>query len=161
MSARPLNELIDPGWAQALEPVAAQVSAMGEFLRAENAAGHGYLPAGENVLRAFTFPLDEVRVLIVGQDHLHREVVLTLAGREHEQAGEQAEPARRETGRGQPPRDAGQRQVEVEAPEHLAGRRAERRRGEQSRAEKLVLNVGIVCLKLGSMAEQIDRKSVV
>ena len=68
MSARPLNELIDPGWARALEPVTAQVSAMGEFLRAENAAGNGYLPAGENVLRAFTFPLDEVRVLIVGQD---------------------------------------------------------------------------------------------
>jgi uracil-DNA glycosylase len=41
---------------------------MGEFLRAELAAGHRYLPAGPNVLRAFTFPLDEVRVLIVGQD---------------------------------------------------------------------------------------------
>jgi len=41
---------------------------MGKFLRAENAAGHGYLPAGENVLRAFTFPFDQVRVLIVGQD---------------------------------------------------------------------------------------------
>ena len=41
---------------------------MGEFLRTELAAGHGYLPAGPNVLRAFTFPLDSVRVLIVGQD---------------------------------------------------------------------------------------------
>ena len=41
---------------------------MGEFLRAEIAAGHRYLPAGENVLRAFTFPFDQVRVLIVGQD---------------------------------------------------------------------------------------------
>jgi uracil-DNA glycosylase len=41
---------------------------MGEFLRAELAAGHGYLPAGANVLRAFTFPFDQVRVLIVGQD---------------------------------------------------------------------------------------------
>lgn len=68
MTARPLPELVEPGWARALEPVAAQVAAMGEFLRAENAAGHGYLPAGENVLRAFTFPFDEVRVLIVGQD---------------------------------------------------------------------------------------------
>jgi uracil-DNA glycosylase len=68
MTARPLQELVEPGWARALEPVAAQVAAMGEFLRAENTAGHGYLPAGENVLRAFTFPFDEVRVLIVGQD---------------------------------------------------------------------------------------------
>lgn len=41
---------------------------MGEFLRAELAAGHRYLPAGPNVLRAFSFPFDRVRVLIVGQD---------------------------------------------------------------------------------------------
>lgn len=41
---------------------------MGEFLRAEVAAGRSYLPAGENILRAFTQPLDDVRVLIVGQD---------------------------------------------------------------------------------------------
>ena len=41
---------------------------MGEFLRTEIAEGRGYLPSGENVLRAFTFPLAEVRVLIVGQD---------------------------------------------------------------------------------------------
>ncbi len=41
---------------------------MGEFLRAENAAGRGYLPAGPNVLRAFRAPLASVRVLIVGQD---------------------------------------------------------------------------------------------
>ena len=56
------------GWAQALEPVGAQVAQMGEFLRAEIASGNGYLPAGRNVLRAFTFPFDRVRVLIVGQD---------------------------------------------------------------------------------------------
>ena len=68
MTARPLNELIDEGWARALEPVAPQVAQMGEFLRAELAAGNAYLPAGQNVLRAFTFPLDRVRVLIVGQD---------------------------------------------------------------------------------------------
>jgi uracil-DNA glycosylase len=41
---------------------------MGEFLRTEVAEGRGYLPAGENVLRAFARPLDAVRVLIVGQD---------------------------------------------------------------------------------------------
>lgn len=68
MTGRPLRELIDDGWAEALAPVEPQVTQMGEFLRAELAAGHRYLPAGENVLRAFTFPLDKVRVLIVGQD---------------------------------------------------------------------------------------------
>ena len=68
MTPRPLAELIDPGWAAALEPVAPQVAALGEFLRAEVAAGRPYLPVGENVLRAFTYPLERVRVLIVGQD---------------------------------------------------------------------------------------------
>ncbi|MEE4024714.1 uracil-DNA glycosylase [Gordonia sp. PKS22-38] len=65
---KPLAELIDPGWAEALEPVAPGITTMGRFLREENTAGRGYLPAGQNVLRAFTNPFDEVRVLIVGQD---------------------------------------------------------------------------------------------
>ncbi len=66
--ARPLDELVDAGWANALAPVAEQVARMGDFLRAEVAAGRRYLPSGPNVLRAFTFPFDAVRVLIVGQD---------------------------------------------------------------------------------------------
>ena len=41
---------------------------MGEFLREEMAAGRGYLPAGDHVLRAFQRPLADVRVLVVGQD---------------------------------------------------------------------------------------------
>lgn len=68
MTARPLAELVHPTWAQALEPVAGTITGMGAFLRAEVAAGHGYLPKGEHVLRAFEIPLDEVRVLVVGQD---------------------------------------------------------------------------------------------
>jgi uracil-DNA glycosylase len=68
MSARPLSEIMAPDWAEALQPVAARIASMGEFLRAEIAAGRGYLPAGENVLRAFRQPLAGVRVLLVGQD---------------------------------------------------------------------------------------------
>src|ERR1700755_928402 len=68
MTARPLAELVEHGGGAALEPVADQVSQMGQFLRAEIAAGRRYLPAGPNVLRAFTFPFAEVRVLIVGHD---------------------------------------------------------------------------------------------
>lgn len=68
MSGQPLSEIVDPGWARALEPVADKIAAMGDFLRAEVAAGRTYLPAGENVLRAFRQPFDEVRILIVGQD---------------------------------------------------------------------------------------------
>ena len=65
---KPLSDLIDPGWADALAPVEPVIAEMGQFLRAENAAGRGYLPAGKNVLRAFTNPFADVRVLIVGQD---------------------------------------------------------------------------------------------
>ena len=66
--AEPLRNIIDAGWAEALEPVTGQIAAMGEFLRAEVAAGRRYLPSGDNVLRAFKQPFDGVRVLIVGQD---------------------------------------------------------------------------------------------
>ena len=68
MSARPLSELVEPGWAHALEPVAGRIAEMGAFLRAEVAAGRRYLPAGEHILRAFTQPFADVRVLLVGQD---------------------------------------------------------------------------------------------
>ncbi|AKE89701.1 MULTISPECIES: uracil-DNA glycosylase [Rhodococcus] len=68
MAVRPLPEIVEEGWARALAPVAADIAAMGDFLRAENAAGRGYLPSGANVLRAFTQPFDRVKVLIVGQD---------------------------------------------------------------------------------------------
>lgn len=68
MGNRPLEEIVEAGWAKALQPVAGKIAEMGDFLRAEVAAGRKYLPAGENVLRAFKQPFDEVRVLIVGQD---------------------------------------------------------------------------------------------
>ncbi|CAN5230398.1 uracil-DNA glycosylase [soil metagenome] len=57
-----------PDWAVALAPVEPAIRAAGEFLRAEVAAGHGYLPAGDAILRAFARPLADVRVLVVGQD---------------------------------------------------------------------------------------------
>lgn len=63
-----LKDLVDPGWAEALDPVRDDVTRMGTFLRDEISAGRGYLPAGPDVLRAFTGPFDDVRVLIVGQD---------------------------------------------------------------------------------------------
>ncbi|REJ06574.1 uracil-DNA glycosylase [Microbacterium bovistercoris] len=59
---------LDPGWAEALAPVQPVITELGERLRGEMAAGRGYLPAGANVLRAFQRPLDDVKVLITGQD---------------------------------------------------------------------------------------------
>lgn len=68
MTPRPLSELVAPDWAEALAPVEPRVHQLGDFLREELASGRGYLPAGENVLRAFTRPLADVRVLVLGQD---------------------------------------------------------------------------------------------
>ncbi len=60
--------LVAPDWAEALAPVDDRIATMGEFLRAEVAAGRGYLPAGDRIFRAFSRPLADVRVLLVGQD---------------------------------------------------------------------------------------------
>lgn len=73
MPSRTLAELaadglIDPGWADALAPAQETITAIGHRLREEQAAGRGYLPAGDHVLRAFRRPLADVRVLITGQD---------------------------------------------------------------------------------------------
>ncbi|APH44624.1 uracil-DNA glycosylase [Microbacterium sp. 1.5R] len=73
MTARTLAELagdglMDPEWADALAPAQQTITALGERLREEQAAGRGYLPAGDHVLRAFERPMSDVKVLITGQD---------------------------------------------------------------------------------------------
>jgi uracil-DNA glycosylase len=64
----PLTSVMAPDWAQALAHVEPQLHAMGDFLRAEVAAGREYLPAPAAILNAFSRPLAQVRVLVVGQD---------------------------------------------------------------------------------------------
>jgi uracil-DNA glycosylase len=61
-------DLVGPGWAPVLDPVAERIEALGDFLRAERAAGRGFLPSGDRVFAALARPFDEVRVLVVGQD---------------------------------------------------------------------------------------------
>lgn len=73
MTARTLaalagDGLMDPEWADALAPAQQTITALGERLREEQAAGRGYLPAGDHVLRAFERPMSDVKVLITGQD---------------------------------------------------------------------------------------------
>lgn len=65
MSKRPLAALVHPSWVPVLEPVEQDLAAIGDRLRAET---RPWLPAGEQILRAFAQPLEDVRVLIVGQD---------------------------------------------------------------------------------------------
>lgn len=66
--AASLDTRLDPSWERALLPVRPALTAVLDFLAAEDAAGRGFLPAAGNVLRAFSQPLDDVRVLVVGQD---------------------------------------------------------------------------------------------
>lgn len=55
-------------WADALAPVAPTLAGVGHFLREELTAGRDYLPASDRILAAFERPMQDVRVLIVGQD---------------------------------------------------------------------------------------------
>jgi uracil-DNA glycosylase len=64
----PLSNNVEAGWAEALAPAEEQITRMGAFLREQVATGKRYLPAGDQVLRAFKQPFADVRVLIVGQD---------------------------------------------------------------------------------------------
>jgi uracil-DNA glycosylase len=60
--------LVAPDWAEALAPVDDRIALMGDFLRREVEAGRTYLPLGDHVFRAFSRPLADVRVLVLGQD---------------------------------------------------------------------------------------------
>ena len=63
-----LGPALSPDWAAALTPAADALAAAERFLATETAAGRTFLPAADQVLRAFSRPLADVRVLIVGQD---------------------------------------------------------------------------------------------
>jgi uracil-DNA glycosylase len=64
----PLDDLVGPGWADVLAPVQDTIAGLGDFLRAEQAAGRTFAPAPSRILAALTMPFDAVRVLVVGQD---------------------------------------------------------------------------------------------
>lgn len=64
----PLSQVIDPGWARALAPVEGTIRALGQELREDSANGKPFLPGGSSILKAFTYPFDQVKVLLVGQD---------------------------------------------------------------------------------------------
>jgi uracil-DNA glycosylase len=66
--AQALEDLVHPTWVPVLESQRDTLAALGDFLRSEGAAGRPWLPAGDAILRAFTTPINDVRVLIVGQD---------------------------------------------------------------------------------------------
>ena len=66
--AQQLEELVHESWIPDLAGQQDTLTQLGDFLRAESAAGRPWAPSGNNILRALTQPLHDVRVLIVGQD---------------------------------------------------------------------------------------------
>lgn len=62
------TDVVHPSWLPVLDRVGPALRAVGAHLAAESAAGHAVLPAPDRVLRALATPLDDVRVVIVGQD---------------------------------------------------------------------------------------------
>jgi uracil-DNA glycosylase len=64
----PVTSLVHPSWAPVLAPHADEIARIGAWLREESAAGRRWAPSGADILRAFAYPLDDVEVLIVGQD---------------------------------------------------------------------------------------------
>ena len=66
--AQHLEELVHESWIPDLAGQRENLTQLGNFLRAESEAGRPWAPNGSNILKALTQPLDDVRVLIVGQD---------------------------------------------------------------------------------------------
>lgn len=59
---------VHPSWLPVLEPLTATLERLAGRLAAEADAGAACLPERPHVLRAFTRPMDDVRVLLIGQD---------------------------------------------------------------------------------------------
>lgn len=68
-----LAEAVDGGfvaadWAEALAPVEGKLVSLARELETRRTSGERILPAPPNILRAFSRPLAEARVLVMGQD---------------------------------------------------------------------------------------------
>lgn len=59
---------IHPSWYPILEPVSDKLHTLMEHIASRRDDGEHIEPAADNVLRVFSMPFDEVKVLIVGQD---------------------------------------------------------------------------------------------
>lgn len=63
-----LDDVMAPDWAAALRSVQPQVHDLARALALEQQRGAELLPGPHHILRAFTYPLRHVKVIIVGQD---------------------------------------------------------------------------------------------
>ncbi|NOJ61047.1 uracil-DNA glycosylase [Arthrobacter sp. 260] len=61
-------DVVHPSWAAALASVEPDLHRLASDLQTEVDAGHQILPQPADILRAFSYPLEEVKVLLIGQD---------------------------------------------------------------------------------------------
>lgn len=59
---------MEPGWAQAMRPVTSEIYRVLDGIQKDYPDGRGFQPEYHNIFRAFSYPFDQVKVLIVGQD---------------------------------------------------------------------------------------------
>mgnify|MGYP002633803760 CR=1 FL=1 len=59
---------VHPSWLPIFEGLSAEIATVRSFLEGETMAGHQWLPEQSQILRAFTHPFDQVKVVILGQD---------------------------------------------------------------------------------------------
>ena len=64
----PIESVAHPSWLPAFDALSEGITSIRGFLDAETESGRNWLPAPKNVLRAFAQPLDQVKVVILGQD---------------------------------------------------------------------------------------------
>ncbi len=64
----PFVSQLDPSWKLALTDHLDKLEAIESFIESENEVGITYLPPHDQVLRAFTQPINSIKVVIVGQD---------------------------------------------------------------------------------------------
>ncbi|ANE03889.1 uracil-DNA glycosylase [Corynebacterium crudilactis] len=64
-----IDELpIHDSWKPVLKPVEDTIIGIGAYLVQEVQEGRGFLPAQEDIFKAFSYPFESVKVLIMGQD---------------------------------------------------------------------------------------------
>lgn len=59
---------MDPQWVRALQPVSDTLDTLTDFIARERRSGVDVFPSDDQIFAAFSYPLSDVRVLIVGQD---------------------------------------------------------------------------------------------
>lgn len=68
MSLETMSKIMHPTWAKQLLPIEKKLDKMAKMLYAEEKKGNTFQPPMGNILNAFRYNFDDVKVLLIGQD---------------------------------------------------------------------------------------------